>query len=85
MAGCGGSARCTMVRVSVSVSVRVRVSPNPTRNPNQVRDSVRFTTVVMEHSLLHLLHQRHSSVDSMNISLEQLGEKFGAEVLKGVS
>jgi len=50
-----------------------------------VRDSVRFTTVVMEHSLLHLLHQRHASVDSMNISLEQLGEKFGAEVLKGVS
>ena len=83
MAGCGGSARCAMVRLRVRV--RVRVSPNPTPNPSQVRDSVRFTTVVMEHSLLHLLHQRHSSVDSMNISLEQLGEKFGAEVLKGVS
>jgi len=72
-------------RARVRVRVRVRVSPNPKPNPNQVRDSVRFTTVVMEHSLLHLLHQRHSSVDSMNISLEQLGEKFGAEVLKGVS
>ena len=71
--------------VRARVKVRVRVSPNPTPNPNQVRDSVRFTTVVMEHSLLHLLHQRHSSVASMNISLEQLGEKFGAEVLKGVS
>ena len=55
------------------------------RRLGQVREAVRFTTVVMEHSLLHLLHQRHSSVDSMNISLEQLGETFGAEVLKGVS
>ena len=78
-----------MVRVRVRVrgrgSFRVSPNPNPNPNPNQVRDSVRFTTVVMEHSLLHLLHQRHASVDSMNISLEQLGEKFGAEVLKGVS
>ena len=35
------------------------------RRLGQVRAEVSFTTVVMEHSLLHLLHQRHSSVDSM--------------------
>ena len=54
------------------------------RRIGQVRESITFTTVVMEHSLLHLLHKRHSNVDSMNISLEQLGEKFGAEVLRGL-
>lgn len=54
------------------------------RRLGQVREEVSFTTVVMRNSLLHLLHQRHSSVDSMNISLEQLGEKFGKEVLVGL-
>ena len=55
------------------------------RRLGQVREQVSFTTVVMENSILHLLHQRHSSVDSMNISLEQLGETFGKEVLEGLS
>lgn len=54
------------------------------RRLGQAREEVTFTTVVMENSILHLLHQRHSSVDSMNISLESLGEKFGAEVLRGL-
>ena len=54
------------------------------RRLGQVREEVSFTTVAMRNSLLHLLHQRHSSVDSMNISLEQLGEKFGKEVLEGL-
>ena len=55
------------------------------RRLGQARSEVSFTTVVIEHSLLHLLHQRHSTVDSMNISLEQLGETFGTEVLAGLS
>eukprot|EP00746_Dinoflagellata_sp_MGD_P007999 gnl/MRDRNA2_/MRDRNA2_115939_c0_seq1.p1 gnl/MRDRNA2_/MRDRNA2_115939_c0~~gnl/MRDRNA2_/MRDRNA2_115939_c0_seq1.p1 ORF type:complete len:1300 (-),score=258.95 gnl/MRDRNA2_/MRDRNA2_115939_c0_seq1:153-4052(-) len=55
------------------------------RRLGQVRKAVSFVTVVMEHSLLHLLHQRHSTVDCMNISLEQLGMKFEADVLKGLN
>ena len=54
------------------------------RRLGQVRKAVSFVTVVMENSLLHLLHQRHSTVDCINISLEQLGMKFGADVLKGL-
>lgn len=54
------------------------------RRMGQKRDEVRFVTVVMENSLLHLLHQRHSMVDCMNISLEQLGQQFCAEVLNGL-
>lgn len=48
------------------------------------RQQVRFVTVCMENSILHLLHRRHSAVDTMNISLEQLGQRFGMEVLQGL-
>merc|ERR1711959_574522 len=51
------------------------------RRMGQVRKEVRFITVVMENSLLHLLHQRHSMVDSMNMSLEQLGQRFCSDIL----
>merc|ERR1711953_1446851 len=54
------------------------------RRMGQRRKEVRFVTVVMENSLLHLLHQRHSMVDCMNISLEQLGQRFSAEVVQGL-
>merc|ERR1711865_813508 len=54
------------------------------RRMGQIRTKVHFVTVLMENSLLHLLHQRHSMVDSMNISLEQLGKCFSAEVLHGL-
>lgn len=54
------------------------------RRLGQVRRQVRFVTVVMENSLLQLLHQRHNAVDSMNISLEQLGQLFSADVMKGL-
>lgn len=55
------------------------------RRIGQKRGEVRFVTVVMEHSILQLLHHRHSAVDCMNISLEQLGQKFSAEVLRGLA
>ena len=51
------------------------------RRIGQVRSSVRFVTVVMQHSILKLLHERHSAVDSMNITLEQLGQTFSSDVL----
>lgn len=54
------------------------------RRLGQKRSEVQFVTVVMEHSILHVLHQRHSAVDSMNMSLEQLGEMFSADVLRGL-
>lgn len=54
------------------------------RRLGQKRKEVRFVTVCMENSILHLLHQRHSAVDTMNISLEQLGQRFSAEVMKGL-
>merc|ERR1712187_451468 len=54
------------------------------RRLGQRRREVRFVTVCMENSLLHLLHQRHSAVDTMNITLEQLGQRFSAEVLQGL-
>jgi len=52
------------------------------RRLGQCRKEVRFVTVVMENSMLHLLHQRHSAVDTMNITLEQLGQRFSADVLE---
>ena len=50
------------------------------RRYGQKRDMVHFVTVTIEHSILHLLHERHSSVDTMNMSLEQLGERFSKEM-----
>lgn len=54
------------------------------RRLGQRRKVVVFKTVVMENSLLHLLHQRHDAVDSMNISLQELGEKFTTDVLRAL-
>merc|ERR1711879_93488 len=55
------------------------------RRLGQRRKEVLFLTVCIENSLLHLLHLRHSAVDTMNITLEQLGERFSAEVLHGLA
>jgi len=55
------------------------------RRLGQRRKEVLFLTVCIENSLLHLLHSRHSAVDTMNITLEQLGERFSAEVLHGLA
>merc|ERR1712019_227704 len=52
------------------------------RRLGQRREEVVFVTVCMENSLLHLLHQRHAAVDTVNITLEQLGQRFSAEVLQ---
>ena len=49
------------------------------RRIGQLRPQVLFVTVVMEHSILELLHDRQGRVDSMNISLEQLGQTFSAD------
>ena len=46
------------------------------RRIGQKRSQVRYVTVFMEHTILQLLHQRHSSVDGANVSLQQLAEKF---------
>lgn len=54
------------------------------RRLGQRRKMVTFKTVVMENSLLHLLHLRHDAVDSMNISLQELGDKFSADVLRAL-
>eukprot|EP01043_Picozoa_sp_COSAG02_P007537 COSAG02_NODE_227_length_28153_cov_11.662294_9_plen_1195_part_00 len=55
------------------------------RRLGQVRKSVNFTTMVMENSILHLLHKRHNAVDSMNISLQQLGDTFSVDVLRALN
>ena len=52
------------------------------RRLGQSRKSVEFATVVMQHSILHLLHQRHMAVDTINMSLEQLGECFAVDVMR---
>ena len=54
------------------------------RRLGQVRKSVAVVTVVMEHSILQLLHTRHDAVDSMNISLQQLGDSFSVDVLRAL-
>lgn len=54
------------------------------RRLGQSRKIVVFKTVAMENSLLHLLHIRHDAVDSMNISLQELGDKFSADLLGGL-
>eukprot|EP00011_Vannellida_sp_DIVA3-517-6-12_P013194 CAMPEP_0114636566 /NCGR_PEP_ID=MMETSP0168-20121206/17052_1 /TAXON_ID=95228 ORGANISM="Vannella sp., Strain DIVA3 517/6/12" /NCGR_SAMPLE_ID=MMETSP0168 /ASSEMBLY_ACC=CAM_ASM_000044 /LENGTH=1272 /DNA_ID=CAMNT_0001848283 /DNA_START=143 /DNA_END=3962 /DNA_ORIENTATION=+ len=48
----------------------------------QRRSRIFHVTVYMQHSILELLHQRHQSVDTMNLSLEALGDKYGVEVLR---
>jgi hypothetical protein len=55
------------------------------RRLGQVRKSVSFTTIAMENSILHLLHKRHNAVDSMNISLQQLGDTFSSDVLRALN
>jgi hypothetical protein len=42
----------------------------------QTRSRVTYITVYTQFSILELLHQRHSSVDMANASLEQLAEVF---------
>lgn len=54
------------------------------RRLGQKRSIVKFCTVAMEHSILHLLHMRHESIDCMNISLEQLGKSFSADILRAL-
>lgn len=54
------------------------------RRLGQRRKMVAFHTAVMENSLLHLLHIRHEGIDSMNISLQELGDKFSADVLNAL-
>lgn len=36
----------------------------------------------MRNSILHLLHMRHQHTDTMNLSIEALGEIFGTGVLQ---
>jgi hypothetical protein len=48
---------------------------------SQKRKEVAFTTVFVENTILDLLHRRHSSIDTMNITLQQLGEQFAESVL----
>jgi hypothetical protein len=47
----------------------------------QQRSIVRYVTVVMENTILDLLHQRHEQNDLLNCSLESLGHEVGAEIL----
>ena len=51
------------------------------RRIGQQRAQVKFVTVVMEHTMLELLHQRQTGVDSINISLEALAKSFDTVVL----
>ena len=51
------------------------------RRIGQKRKEVIFCTVLMENSMLALLHERQKSVDSINISLEALAKRFDVEVL----
>lgn len=50
------------------------------RRIGQVRPEVIYTTVVMQHSILELLHDRHGRVDTLNMTLEQLGERYAADL-----
>jgi superfamily II DNA or RNA helicase len=49
------------------------------RRIGQRRPIVRFVTVVMRSTVLEVLHARHSAVDDLNASLEQLAERFALE------
>ena len=46
------------------------------RRVGQVRDAVRYVTVVPKFTILELLHRRHNSVDKANESLAQLADEF---------
>eukprot|EP00755_Sulcionema_specki_P011272 Sspe_Gene.755::Locus_254_Transcript_1_1_Confidence_1.000_Length_4159::g.755::m.755 len=47
----------------------------------QVRKEVHYRTVVMKDTILDLLHERQTRIDSANISLEQLARVYEASVL----
>merc|ERR1712137_17354 len=46
------------------------------RRMGQKRDTVLYVTVLMEHSMLELLHERQQRADSINISLQELAHEF---------
>jgi len=50
----------------------------------QCRPRINHMTVFMRGTILELLHRRHSCVDTMNITLEQLGDRYGTEVLRQI-
>eukprot|EP00756_Hemistasia_phaeocysticola_P015966 Hpha_TRINITY_DN15445_c0_g6::TRINITY_DN15445_c0_g6_i1::g.175091::m.175091 len=51
------------------------------RRLGQRRSKIAHVTVYMSNTILSLLHERHQNVDTMNISLEQLAQRYGHEVL----
>lgn len=51
----------------------------------QKRSAIVHVTLTMKNSILELLHFRHKNVDTMNISLQKLGDMYGREVLDGLA
>ena len=54
------------------------------RRLGQKRPKIWHVTVMMKYSVLAALYHRHQSVDTMNMSLESLGQKYGREILDGL-
>jgi hypothetical protein len=55
------------------------------RRIGQRRAVVSVTTVVMAGTIIELLHERHTSADTTNISLEALGERFEVDLLRMIN
>ena len=54
------------------------------RRIGQQRSEVLFVTVVMENTILHVLHERQGRIDTINISLRELGQTFAVDVMAGL-
>eukprot|EP00727_Mastigamoeba_balamuthi_P005680 m51a1_g1731 hypothetical protein (1311) ;mRNA; f:148396-152416 len=52
------------------------------RRIGQARACVAVRTVVMAGTIVELLHERHSGVDQVNVSLEQLGDTYAKDLLE---
>ncbi|KAH3755955.1 UPF0046 protein C25E10.12 [Pelomyxa schiedti] len=52
------------------------------KRTGQTRNKVRVVTVMMQGTIVELLHERHTSADTINISLEALAQRYSAEILR---
>ena len=54
------------------------------RRIGQTRDRIEIVTVLMKGTILELLHRRHRTTDSTNLSLQQFAQSFTCEELEGI-
>ena len=52
------------------------------KRTGQKRAKICVVSVMMRGTIVELLHERHTSADSVNMSLEALAQHYGPEILR---